>query len=105
MLKRVIVQPPGSPKLTKQCNDRKSFVTMTSLRLPLTPLHPYQSFNGGNQSHLHCMGTLYFTMPSILQVPKSSRGKKQGAAVNKDRFISKMFLRGDSVILVLRNPK
>ena len=32
--------------------------------------------------------------------------KKQGAKpVNKDRFISKMFLRGDSVILVLRNPK
>eukprot|EP00501_MAST-03F_sp_TOSAG23-6_P001850 GSMAST32.ASY1.ANO1.1928.1 assembled CDS len=25
-------------------------------------------------------------------------------AVNKERFISKMFLRGDSVILVLRNP-
>ena len=25
-------------------------------------------------------------------------------AVNKDRFISKMFLRGDSVILVLKNP-
>jgi hypothetical protein len=24
--------------------------------------------------------------------------------VNKDRFISKMFLRGDSVIIVLRNP-
>ena len=24
--------------------------------------------------------------------------------VNKDRFISKMFLRGDSVILVLKNP-
>ncbi|KAG5320062.1 SMD2 protein, partial [Acromyrmex heyeri] len=24
--------------------------------------------------------------------------------VNKDRFIPKMFLRGDSVILVLRNP-
>jgi hypothetical protein len=23
----------------------------------------------------------------------------------QDRFISKMFLRGDSVILVLRNPK
>lgn len=28
----------------------------------------------------------------------------QGKAVNKDKFISKMFLRGDSVILVLRNP-
>lgn len=24
--------------------------------------------------------------------------------MNKDRFISKMFLRGDSVVLVLRNP-
>jgi small nuclear ribonucleoprotein D2 len=24
--------------------------------------------------------------------------------VNKDRFIAKMFLRGDSVILVLKNP-
>ena len=34
--------------------------------------------------------------------PKGSKG--QGAAVNKDRFINKMFLRGDSVILVLRNP-
>ncbi|QRV91136.1 LSM domain-containing protein [Ceratobasidium sp. AG-Ba] len=28
---------------------------------------------------------------------------KNGKTVNKDRFISKMFLRGDSVILVLRN--
>ena len=26
------------------------------------------------------------------------------AGVNKDRFINKMFLRGDSVVLVLRNP-
>ena len=31
-------------------------------------------------------------------------GKKKAKAVNKDRFISKMFLRGDSVILVLKNP-
>ena len=28
----------------------------------------------------------------------------QAKPVNKDRYISKMFLRGDSVILVLRNP-
>ena len=28
-----------------------------------------------------------------------------GAFTDEDRFISKMFLRGDSVILVLRNPK
>ena len=37
--------------------------------------------------------------------PKSGKGAKSKAKpVNKDRFISKMFLRGDSVILVLRNP-
>lgn len=28
----------------------------------------------------------------------------QAKPVNKDRYISKLFLRGDSVILVLRNP-
>ncbi|KAJ3567358.1 hypothetical protein NP233_g6416 [Leucocoprinus birnbaumii] len=33
------------------------------------------------------------------EVPKGKNKKP----VNKDRFISKMFLRGDSVILVLRN--
>jgi len=32
--------------------------------------------------------------------PRNAQGKK-GRVVNKDRFISKMFLRGDSVILVL----
>ena len=31
-------------------------------------------------------------------------GKKKAKPVNRDRYISKMFLRGDSVILVLRNP-
>lgn len=36
------------------------------------------------------------------EAPKS--GKKGAKPVNKDRFVSKMFLRGDSVILVLRNP-
>lgn len=34
------------------------------------------------------------------ETPHTSDGKK-GRVVNKDRFISKMFLRGDSVILVL----
>ena len=42
---------------------------------------------------------------AMLQVPKTGRGKKGAKPVNKDRFISKLFLRGDSVILVLRNPK
>ena len=34
------------------------------------------------------------------ETPRTTDGQK-GRAVNKDRFISKMFLRGDSVILVL----
>eukprot|EP00741_Cyanophora_paradoxa_P019583 tig00021133_g18904.t1 len=38
------------------------------------------------------------------EVPRSGKGKKS-KPVNRDRFISKMFLRGDSVILILRNPK
>lgn len=41
----------------------------------------------------------------LVQVPKTGKGKKKANPVNKDRFISKMFLRGDSVIIVLRNPK
>lgn len=36
------------------------------------------------------------------ETPKA--GKVKGKPVTKDRLISKMFLRGDSVILVLRNP-
>jgi small nuclear ribonucleoprotein D2 len=38
------------------------------------------------------------------EAAKSGKGKKKAQAVNKDRFISKMFLRGDSVILVIPNP-
>ncbi|CAM9518247.1 unnamed protein product, partial [Choristocarpus tenellus] len=36
--------------------------------------------------------------------PKLGKGRKKAKAVNKDRYVSKMFLRGDSVVLVLRNP-
>jgi len=39
-----------------------------------------------------------------VEVPRTGKGKKRAKPVNKDRFIAKMFLRGDSVILVLRNP-
>merc|ERR1719263_2014187 len=36
---------------------------------------------------------------------ENPRGKgKKVKQVNKERYVSKMFLRGDSVILVLRNP-
>lgn len=35
---------------------------------------------------------------------KKGKGKKKAAPINKDRFISKMFLRGDTVILVVFPP-
>jgi small nuclear ribonucleoprotein D2 len=40
-----------------------------------------------------------------MQIPKTGKGKKGSTPVTKDRFVSKMFLRGDSVVMVLRNPK
>lgn len=59
---------------------------------------------------LQASGDLWGFVPALtvcymMQVPKTGRGKKGAKPVNKDRFISKLFLRGDSVILVLRNPK
>ena len=52
----------------------------------------------------HCNRVLENVKEMWTEVPKTGKGKKKSKPVNKDRFISKMFLRGDSVILVLRNP-
>ena len=38
------------------------------------------------------------------ETSKGGKGKQRGAAVNKERFVSKLFLRGDSVILIVSNP-
>mmetsp|Transcript_21996 Transcript_21996/g.30622 ORF Transcript_21996/g.30622 Transcript_21996/m.30622 type:complete len:113 (-) Transcript_21996:23-361(-) len=38
------------------------------------------------------------------ETAKGGKGKTRGATLNKDRYVSKMFLRGDSVILVVSNP-
>ncbi|XP_052592661.1 small nuclear ribonucleoprotein Sm D2-like [Peromyscus californicus insignis] len=46
---------------------------------------------------------LVLTTEMWTEVPKSSKGKKKSKPVNKDRYISNMFLQGDSVIVVLRN--
>jgi len=48
----------------------------------------------------HCNMVLENVKEMWTEAAKKSGGKP----VNKDRFISKMFLRGDSVVLVLRNP-
>lgn len=74
--------------------------------------------SGGQQHHQTQQhrrpfdGNLFQVEPSpsaalvlLIQVPKTGKGVKKSKPVNKDRFISKMFLRGDSVIVVLRNPK
>lgn len=52
----------------------------------------------------HCNMVLENVKEMWTEAPKTGKGKKKAKAINKDRFISKMFLRGDSVILVLRNP-
>ena len=53
----------------------------------------------------HCNMVLENVKEMWTEVPKTGKGKRKAKPVNKDRFISKMFLRGDSVIIVLRNPK
>merc|ERR1712159_453292 len=53
----------------------------------------------------HCNMVLENVKEMWTEVPKAGKGAKKTKPVNKDRYISKMFLRGDSVILVLRNPK
>ncbi|XP_045877230.1 small nuclear ribonucleoprotein Sm D2-like [Meles meles] len=51
----------------------------------------------------HCNMVLENVKAMWTEFPKSGKGKKS-KPVNKDRYISKMFLRGDSVIVVLWNP-
>mmetsp|Transcript_70169 Transcript_70169/g.196661 ORF Transcript_70169/g.196661 Transcript_70169/m.196661 type:complete len:114 (+) Transcript_70169:103-444(+) len=38
------------------------------------------------------------------ETSKGGKDNTRGAAVNKDRYVSKMFLRGDSVIIIVTNP-
>ncbi|XP_053435035.1 small nuclear ribonucleoprotein Sm D2-like [Nycticebus coucang] len=53
----------------------------------------------------HCNMVLENVKEMRTEVPKSGKGKKKSKPVNEDRgYISKMFLHGDSVTVVLRNP-
>ena len=47
----------------------------------------------------HCNMVLENVKEMWTEVPKTGKGVKKAQAINKDRFISKMFLRGDSVII------
>jgi small nuclear ribonucleoprotein D2 len=53
----------------------------------------------------HCNLLLENVTEMWTERQQAGKGKKKAAGVNKDRFISKMLLRGDSVILILRNPQ
>eukprot|EP00172_Hildenbrandia_rubra_P001872 Plantae.Rhodophyta-Hildenbrandia_rubra.ctg2487.p2 GENE.Plantae.Rhodophyta-Hildenbrandia_rubra.ctg2487~~Plantae.Rhodophyta-Hildenbrandia_rubra.ctg2487.p2 ORF type:complete len:127 (+),score=29.63 Plantae.Rhodophyta-Hildenbrandia_rubra.ctg2487:264-644(+) len=52
----------------------------------------------------HCNMLLENVKEMWTEYPKSSKGRK-ARPVNKDRIISKLFLRGDSVILVVKDPR
>ena len=51
----------------------------------------------------HCNMVLENVKEMWTETAKKGKGKK-AKPVSKDRYVAKMFLRGDSVILVLRNP-
>ena len=52
----------------------------------------------------HCNMVLEAVQEMWTEVPRAQKGQKRPKPVNKDRFLPKMFLRGDSVIVVVRNP-
>lgn len=47
----------------------------------------------------HCNMILENVKEMWTELPKTGKGKKKAKPVNRDRYISKLFLRGDSVIL------
>jgi len=51
----------------------------------------------------HCNMVLENVKEMWTESPRTAAGQKKAKPINKDRFISKMFLRGDSVVIVLRN--
>ncbi|CAG0889823.1 unnamed protein product [Darwinula stevensoni] len=52
----------------------------------------------------HCNMVLEQVKEMWTELPRAGKGKKKAKPVNKDQYISKMFLRGDSVILIISNP-
>ncbi len=67
------------------------------------PLHPFTPYIIPLHN-IYTIQVLEDVKEMWLEVPKSGSGKKKAKPIPKDRYISKLFVRGDSVILVLRNP-
>uniref|UniRef100_T1GE67 Small nuclear ribonucleoprotein Sm D2 n=1 Tax=Megaselia scalaris TaxID=36166 RepID=T1GE67_MEGSC len=53
----------------------------------------------------HCNMILENVKEMWTEIPRAGKGKKKSKPINNERFVTKMFLRGDSVILVVRNPQ
>ncbi len=49
----------------------------------------------------HCNLVLENVKEIWTEKPQKGKGKKKAKSITKDRFISKMFLRGDSVVLIV----
>ncbi|KAJ3136155.1 Small nuclear ribonucleoprotein Sm D2 [Physocladia obscura] len=52
---------------------------------------------------LHCNMVLENVKEMWTETPKAGKGKKKAKPINKDRFISKLFLRGDSGTVLFHN--
>lgn len=91
--------------LENECVCTNVFCVLVDFFVPF-PMSEIQNFSV-ERPHCHfrhCNMVLENVKEMWTEVPKSGKGKKKSKPVNKDRYISKMFLRGDSVIIVLRNP-
>lgn len=51
----------------------------------------------------HCNVIMENVREMWIEIPRPGKGRGK-RSVNRDRFISKMFLRGDSVIIIVANP-
>ena len=71
-------------------------------------IHKIQTYNPHNYLLYLLVCMLYRLLEDVKEMwtENSKGGKKnnRGTAVNKDRYVSKMFLRGDSVIIIVSNP-
>ena len=52
----------------------------------------------------HCNMVLENVKEMWTEVPKTGKGQQKAKPVNTERLVSTLFLRGNSVILVLKNP-
>ena len=70
--------------------------------LQTTPI--LNTINTPTKQHIHTYRLLEDVKEMWTEYSKGGKGRKRGQSMNKDRYVSKMFLRGDSVILVVSNP-